>query len=80
MRAVGAAVKRAVRLDAVPDHLHTAILTRGREGVNRTLETVESERSLAGHAYLKSFVVPYTGNKHSDAHGCCREIGALENS
>ena len=40
-RAVGAAVKRAVRLDAVADHLDTAILAVWREGMYRALEAVE---------------------------------------
>ena len=72
---VGAAVKVTVSLDAVADHLHAAILTRGREGVNRTLKTVESERSLAGHAYLKSFGVPYTTRKR--AHRRYRETMSI---
>jgi hypothetical protein len=61
-RAVGAAIEVTVCLDAVPNHLDAAILTRGREGVNRALETVESERSLAGHAYLKSLVILISTN------------------
>jgi hypothetical protein len=72
---VGAAVKVTVRLNAVADYLHSAILTRRREGVNRTFETVESERSLAGHAYLKSFGVPYTTRKR--AHRRYRETMSI---
>jgi hypothetical protein len=45
---VSAAVKVTVRPDAVADHLYAAILTRGREGVNRTLETVEGARLIPG--------------------------------
>ena len=56
-RAVGAAIERAVRLDAVPDHLDAAILADRGERVDRTLETVEGVRVPAGHAYLKSFIV-----------------------
>jgi hypothetical protein len=67
---VGAAVKVTVSLNAVADHLHAAILTRGREGVNRTLKTVESERSLAGHAYLKSFRVQHDTHKRTHPHSC----------
>jgi hypothetical protein len=61
-RTVGAAIERTFRLDAVADHFHAAIFTGGREGVNRTLETVESVRSLAGHAYLEAleFRTPVT--------------------
>ena len=76
-RAVGAAVKVTVRFDAVADHLHAAILTHGREGVNRTLETVESERSLAGHAYLKSLGVPYTTHKRAHFHRRGRETMSI---
>jgi hypothetical protein len=54
---VGAAVKRAVRLDAVPDHLDVAILAVGREGMYRALEAVESVRVFTGHTYLKGFIV-----------------------
>src|SRR5215213_6902344 len=56
-RAVSAAVKRAVRLDAVPDHLDIAILAVGREGMNRALEAVESVRVPTGHTYLKGLIV-----------------------
>ena len=41
-RTVGAAVKRASRLDAVPDHLDVAVLVVGCEGMYRALEAVES--------------------------------------
>jgi hypothetical protein len=54
---VGAAVKRAVRLDAVPDHLDAAILAVGREGMYRALEAVESVRVSTGHTYLKGLVI-----------------------
>ena len=74
---VGAAVKRAVRLDAVADHLHAAILTRGREGVNCTLETVEGERSLAGHTYLEGLGVPYTTHKRAYCHRRGRETMSI---
>src|SRR5215210_30775 len=56
-RAVGTAVKRAVRLDAVSDHLDVAVLADRGERVDRTLEAVEGVRVLAGHAYLKGLVV-----------------------
>src|SRR5215216_3471218 len=56
-RAVSAAVKRAVRLDAVPDHLDAAILAIGREGMYRALEAIESVRVSTGHTYLKGLVV-----------------------
>src|SRR5215210_2917599 len=48
-RAVGAAVKRAVRLDAVPDHLDIAVLASWGERVDRTLEAVEGVRVPTGH-------------------------------
>jgi hypothetical protein len=54
---MGTAIEVAVRLNAVADHLHAAILTRGREGVNRALETVEGVRLVPGHTYLKSLVI-----------------------
>jgi hypothetical protein len=54
---VGAAIEVAVRLNAVSDHLDVAVLAGGGKGVNRALETVEGARALAGHAYLKSFIV-----------------------
>jgi hypothetical protein len=38
---MGAAVKRVVRLDAVPDHLDVAVLAGWGERVDRTLEAVE---------------------------------------
>jgi hypothetical protein len=57
VRAVSAAVKRAVRLDAVPDHLDAAILAVGRDGMYRALEAVESVRVSTGHTYLKGLIV-----------------------
>jgi hypothetical protein len=56
-RAVGAAIERAVRLDAVPDHLDAAILAVGREGMYRAFEAVESVRVSTGHTYLKGLVI-----------------------
>jgi hypothetical protein len=56
-RAVSAAVKRAVRLDAVPDHLDAAVLADRGERMNRTLETVEGVRAPVGHAHLESLIV-----------------------
>ena len=56
-RAVGAAVKRAVSLDAVSDHLDVAVLADGCERVDRALEAVEGVRVSTGHAYLKSLIV-----------------------
>lgn len=41
VRAVGAAVKRAVRLDAVTENFATAVVAHRREFMNRALETVE---------------------------------------
>jgi hypothetical protein len=54
---VGAAVEVAVCLDTVPNHLDATVLAGWREGVDCTLEAIESARSLAGHAYLKSLVI-----------------------
>jgi hypothetical protein len=54
---VGAAIKRAVRLDPVPDHLDAAILAGGRESMYRALETVEGVRIIPGHTYLKGLIV-----------------------
>src|SRR5215217_2974904 len=48
-RAVGAAVKRATRLDAVSDHLDVAVLAGWGERVDRTLEAVEGVRVPTGH-------------------------------
>ena len=56
-RAVGAAVKRAVRLDAVPYHLDAATLAVGREGMYRALEAVEGVRVSTGDGHLKGFIV-----------------------
>jgi hypothetical protein len=67
---VGAAVKRVVRLDAVPDHLDVAVLAGWGERVDRTLETVEGVRAPAWHAHLESLGVPYT--THKRAHFHCR--------
>src|SRR5918997_3278513 len=57
VRAVGAAVKRVVRLDAVPDHLDVAVLAGWGERVDRALETVEGVRIVPGHSYLEGLVV-----------------------
>ena len=76
-RTVSAAVKVTVRLNTVADHLHAAILTRGREGVNCTLETVEGERSLAGHTYLEGLGVPYTTHKRAYCHRRGRETMSI---
>src|SRR5438874_2484951 len=43
-RAVGAAVDRSVRLDAVPDDPAVAVIAGRREGVDRALEGVERVR------------------------------------
>jgi hypothetical protein len=56
MRAVCAAVERTARLDTVADHLAAAVLTHGRQSVDRTFEAVEDMR-LAGSDDLKSQVV-----------------------
>jgi hypothetical protein len=47
--------------------------------VDGALEAVEGARLAAVYGHLERFGVPYTTNKRADAHGCCREIGALEN-
>jgi hypothetical protein len=67
---VGAAVEVALRLDAMADHLNAAVFAGGGKGVNGTLKTVESERSLAGHAYLKSFRVQHDTHKRTHPHSC----------
>jgi hypothetical protein len=56
VRAVCAAVERTARLDTVADHLAAAVLTHGRQSVNRTFEAVEDMR-LAGSDDLKRQVV-----------------------
>ena len=40
-RAVGTAVERAVRLDAVTENLAAAVVAHGREFMDRALKTVE---------------------------------------
>ncbi len=40
--AVGAAVERAVRLDAMTENLAAAVITHGREFMDRALEAVEN--------------------------------------
>jgi hypothetical protein len=54
---VSAAVKVTVRFDAVPDHLHTAILASGSQSVDSALEAVEGARLVPRHTHLKSLVV-----------------------
>ena len=54
---MGAAIEVAVGFYPMTDYLDPAVLAGGCEGVNRALETVEGARSLAGHAYLKGFIV-----------------------
>jgi hypothetical protein len=54
---VGATIEVAVGFYPMTDYLDPAVLAGRCEGVNRALETVEGARSLAGHAYLKSFIV-----------------------
>ena len=56
-RAVGAAVEVAVRLDAVADHPHPAVLARRGEGVDGALEAVEGARLASGQGYLEGLVV-----------------------
>jgi hypothetical protein len=77
-RAVGAAVEAAIRLYSVADDLHPAVLAGGGEGMYSALEAVEGACLVPGHTYLEGLGVPYTGNKHPDAHGRCREIDAQE--
>ena len=74
---VSAAVKVTVRPDAVADHLYAAILTRGREGVNRTLETVEGARLIPGHSYLEGLGVQYTTHKRAHFHRRGRETMSI---
>jgi hypothetical protein len=78
-RAVGAAVEVTVRFHAVADDPDAAVLARWGEGVDRALEAVEGTRLATGHSHLERLGVPYTGNKHADAHGCCRKVDAQEN-
>jgi hypothetical protein len=56
-RAVSAAVEVTIRLHAVADDLHAAVLADGGEGVDRALEAVEGARTFPGHIYLEGLVV-----------------------
>ena len=48
--AMSAAEKSAVRLYAVADHLHPAVLAGRSESVNCALETIEGTRLITGHS------------------------------
>ena len=76
-RAVGAAVEAAVRLDAVADHLASAVLAGRGERVDRALEAIECMRVAAGHPNLEGFVVPYTSYKHTHPHGRAYALEAV---
>jgi hypothetical protein len=53
---MGAAIKDAIRLHAVPDHPDTAMGTGGRQRMDRAFEAIEDVR-LTLHPYLKALVV-----------------------
>jgi len=55
-RAIGAAVERIIRLDAVPDDLALAVAAHRREFVNRTFEAVK-RMTLARRNDFKGQVV-----------------------
>jgi hypothetical protein len=56
-RAVSAAVEVPVRLDAVTNHLHPAVLADRGEGVDGTLEAIEGVPAVTSHPNLEGFVV-----------------------
>jgi hypothetical protein len=60
-RAVGAAVKRSLRLHTVANDLAVAVLTHRSELVNRTLEAVE-RMGVAGSDHLKREVIIVAAN------------------
>jgi hypothetical protein len=70
---VGAAVEVTVRLDAVADHLHAAILAGGSQSVDCTLEAVKGARLAPRHTYLEGLGVPYTTHKRAYCHRRGRE-------
>src|SRR5581483_2470580 len=55
-RATGAAVERAIRFDAVPDDLTTAVITDRGELVNRALEAIK-DVPVARRDYLEGQVI-----------------------
>src|SRR5947199_1780075 len=60
-RAIGAAVEGVVGLDAVPDDLTFAVVTHGREFVDRALEAVERV-ARAGRDDFKRQVIIVTAD------------------
>ena len=52
-RAIGATVKRSLRLDAVADDLAAAVIADGRELVNRAFEAVERVTSTGGDHFKR---------------------------
>src|SRR5215210_3836008 len=72
-RAVGAAIKRVVRFDAVPDHLNITVLADRGECVDRTLEAVEGMRVPTGDHDGDRLGVPYTTHKRAHFHRRSRE-------
>src|SRR5215217_3749248 len=69
-RAVGAAVKRVVRLDAVSDHLDIAVLAGWGERVDRTLEAVEGVRVPTGHRDGDRLRVQHDTHKRTHPYSC----------
>src|SRR5215216_1361452 len=56
-RAVGATVEMTIRLHAVTDDLHAAVLADRGEGVDRALEAVEGVRVPPRHTDVERLVV-----------------------
>ena len=56
-RAVGAAVEVPIRLDAVADDLHPAVLTHRGQGVYGALEAVEGVLVPPRHTDIESLIV-----------------------
>jgi hypothetical protein len=54
---MGAAVEVAVRLDAVSDDLHSAVLAGGGEGMYGALKAVEGVRGSTGHRDFEGLII-----------------------
>jgi hypothetical protein len=75
--AVCTAIEVAVRLNAVADHLHAAVLAGGGQSVDSALEAVEGARLAPRHTYLEGFRVRHDTHKRAHFHRRGRETMSI---
>ena len=67
-RTIRAAIKRALRLDPMPDDLAAAVVAHGREFVNRALEAVEGVMRARRNHFKRQIIVVAANLTFSHRH------------